>query len=87
MKNLANYSLRGALCVAEFFRLPTNIKNGNLDKLNRWKVQDQKLFCHRRGLQITTWNPISKSQKQKDELAALAYAALIQNLQVIVNNE
>ncbi|CAL9683155.1 unnamed protein product [Knipowitschia caucasica] len=58
-----------------------------LDHFNRWKVDDLKRFCSRRGLPVTTRTAYGNRQKRKEELAALAYAASIQKLPVVLTKE
>ena len=50
-----------------------------LDDFKRWKVDVLRQFCRCRGLAV--------GGKRKDELVALAYAANIQKLPIIVENE
>ena len=52
--------------------------NGELDSLNRWNVEDLKIFCRRHGLPIATKTYNGHHQKRKEELTALPYSKSMQ---------
>ena len=61
--------------------------NGDLDSLNHWKVEDQKIFCCRRELLISILTPNGHRMKGKDKLTALAYAKSISHLLVLLTKD